>query len=100
MAGLTYRDAGVDIDAGEQLVQRIKPLAQATHTEHVLGALGGFAGLCALPEGIEDPVLVSGTDGVGTESSWGLDDAGQERGGSAASATCGVTVKDSSATCP
>lgn len=67
MAGLTYRDAGVDIDAGEQLVQRIKPLAQATHTEHVLGALGGFAGLCALPEGIEDPVLVSGTDGVGTK---------------------------------
>ena len=67
MAGLTYRDAGVDIEAGEQLVERIKPLAQSTHSEHVLGSLGGFAGLCALPNDIEDPILVSGTDGVGTK---------------------------------
>jgi phosphoribosylformylglycinamidine cyclo-ligase len=67
MAGLTYRDAGVDIEAGEQLVERIKPLAQSTHSEHVLGSLGGFAGLCALPDDIEDPILVSGTDGVGTK---------------------------------
>ncbi|MEM7436618.1 MAG: phosphoribosylformylglycinamidine cyclo-ligase [Myxococcota bacterium] len=67
MAGLTYRDAGVDIDAGEALVERIKPLAKATATRHVLGGLGGFAGLCALPEDVEDPVLVSGTDGVGTK---------------------------------
>ena len=67
MAGLTYRDAGVDIEAGEQLVERIKPLAQSTRSEHVLGSLGGFAGLCALPGDIEDPVLVSGTDGVGTK---------------------------------
>lgn len=67
MAGLTYRDAGVDIEAGEELVERIKPLAQSTRTEHVLGSLGGFAGLCALPKDIEDPVLVSGTDGVGTK---------------------------------
>ncbi|MEM7139312.1 MAG: phosphoribosylformylglycinamidine cyclo-ligase [Myxococcota bacterium] len=67
MAGLTYRDAGVDIDAGEALVERIKPLAKATATEHVLGGLGGFAGLCTLPDDIEDPVLVSGTDGVGTK---------------------------------
>jgi len=67
MAGLTYRDAGVDIEAGEQLVERIKPLAQSTRSEHVLGSLGGFAGLCALPSDIEDPVLVSGTDGVGTK---------------------------------
>jgi phosphoribosylformylglycinamidine cyclo-ligase len=67
MAGLTYRDAGVDIEAGDELVQRIKPLAKATRSEHVLGALGGFAGLCAVPSDIEDPVLVSGTDGVGTK---------------------------------
>ena len=67
MAGLTYRDAGVDIEAGDELVRRIKPLAAATRSEHVLGALGGFAGLCAVPDDIEDPVLVSGTDGVGTK---------------------------------
>jgi phosphoribosylformylglycinamidine cyclo-ligase len=67
MAGLTYRDAGVDIEAGEALVRRIKPLAHSTRTEHVLGALGGFAGLCSIPKDIEDPVLVSGTDGVGTK---------------------------------
>jgi phosphoribosylformylglycinamidine cyclo-ligase len=67
MAGLTYRDAGVDIAAGEQLVERIKPLAQSTRSEHVLGSIGGFAGLCSLPSDIEDPVLVSGTDGVGTK---------------------------------
>jgi phosphoribosylformylglycinamidine cyclo-ligase len=67
MAGLTYRDAGVDIEAGDELVRRIKPLAQATRSEHVLGSLGGFAGLCSVPGDIEDPVLVSGTDGVGTK---------------------------------
>ena len=67
MAGLTYRDAGVDIEAGEELVERIKPLAQSTHSEHVLGSLGGFAGLCSIPSDIEEPVLVSGTDGVGTK---------------------------------
>jgi len=67
MAGLTYRDAGVDIDAGDELVQRIKPLAQSTRSEHVLGAIGGFAGLCSVPSDIDDPVLVSGTDGVGTK---------------------------------
>ena len=67
MAGLTYRDAGVDIEAGDELVQRIKPLAQSTRSEHVLGALGGFAGLCSIPSDIEEPVLVSGTDGVGTK---------------------------------
>ncbi len=67
MAGWTYRDAGVDIEAGERLVERIKPLAKATATPHVLGSIGGFAGLCALPDDIEDPVLVSGTDGVGTK---------------------------------
>lgn len=67
MAGLTYRDAGVDIDAGERLVDRIKPLAAATRIPEVLAGVGGFAGLCSLPTDIEDPVLVSGTDGVGTK---------------------------------
>jgi len=64
---MTYRDAGVDIEAGEELVERIKPLAQSTRSEHVLGSLGGFAGLCSIPSDIEDPILVSGTDGVGTK---------------------------------
>jgi phosphoribosylformylglycinamidine cyclo-ligase len=67
MAGLTYRDAGVDIDAGDELVRRIKPLAKSTESAHVLGSLGGFAGLCEVPSDIGDPVLVSGTDGVGTK---------------------------------
>ncbi len=67
MSGLTYRDAGVDIDAGDALVERIKPLAARTRIPEVLAGVGGFAGLCALPAGMEDPVLVSGTDGVGTK---------------------------------
>jgi phosphoribosylformylglycinamidine cyclo-ligase len=64
---ITYRHAGVDIDAGDELVERIKPLAKATRTAEVISDVGGFAGLCRLPSGIEDPVLVSGTDGVGTK---------------------------------
>ncbi len=66
--GLTYRDAGVDIDAGEELVRRIGPLAAATRRKGVLGGIGGFGGLFGLKEtGYDDPVLVSGTDGVGTK---------------------------------
>ncbi len=64
---IRYRDAGVDIDAGETLVKRIGPLAKATHIPGVLGDLGGFAGLFQVPGGMKDPVLVSGTDGVGTK---------------------------------
>jgi phosphoribosylformylglycinamidine cyclo-ligase len=64
---LTYRQAGVDIDAGDELVERIKPLSKATRTAHVLSDVGGFAGLCRIPPGIEEPILVSGTDGVGTK---------------------------------
>ena len=64
---LTYADAGVDIDAGDELVERIKPLARATRIAEVVADVGGFAGLCALPSDIEDPLLVSGTDGVGTK---------------------------------
>jgi phosphoribosylformylglycinamidine cyclo-ligase len=64
---ITYREAGVDIDAGDALVERIKPLALATRIPEVVDGVGGFAGLCALPGGIDDPLLVSGTDGVGTK---------------------------------
>jgi phosphoribosylformylglycinamidine cyclo-ligase len=64
---LTYRDAGVDIDAGDELVERIKPLARSTRIAEVVSDVGGFAGLCALPADIDDPLLVSGTDGVGTK---------------------------------
>ncbi|WP_082363381.1 phosphoribosylformylglycinamidine cyclo-ligase [Chondromyces crocatus] len=64
---VTYRDAGVDIDAGDALVERIKRLAAPTRTPHVLEGIGGFAGLCSVPGGLQDPVLVSGTDGVGTK---------------------------------
>jgi phosphoribosylformylglycinamidine cyclo-ligase len=64
---LTYKQAGVDIDAGDELVERIKPLAAATRTADVVSDVGGFAGLCRVPPDVEDPVLVSGTDGVGTK---------------------------------
>jgi phosphoribosylformylglycinamidine cyclo-ligase len=65
--GITYRQAGVDIDAGDELVDRIVPFAKATRIPEVLADVGGFAGLCAVPSGLTDPVLVSGTDGVGTK---------------------------------
>jgi phosphoribosylformylglycinamidine cyclo-ligase len=64
---ITYRDAGVDIDAGDELVERIKPHAKRTFRAGVMGGLGGFGGLFALPAGYTEPVLVSGTDGVGTK---------------------------------
>jgi phosphoribosylformylglycinamidine cyclo-ligase len=64
---VTYKDAGVDIDAGDALVDRIAPLAKRTRIPEVLADVGGFAGLCAVPAGLRDPVLVSGTDGVGTK---------------------------------
>jgi phosphoribosylformylglycinamidine cyclo-ligase len=64
---MSYRDAGVDIDAGNSLVDRIKPLVQKTFRSGVLTGLGGFGGLFELPAGYRQPVLVSGTDGVGTK---------------------------------
>jgi len=64
---LTYRDAGVDIDAGDALVDRIKPLAARTMRPGVLGGIGGFGALFEVPAKYKEPVLVSGTDGVGTK---------------------------------
>ena len=65
--GLSYRDAGVDIDAGDALVERIKPLAARTRRPGLLSGIGGFGGLFQVPAGYREPVLVSGTDGVGTK---------------------------------
>ena len=65
--GLSYKDAGVDIEAGDALVDRIKSVAKRTTRPEVMGGLGGFGALCKIPKGYEEPVLVSGTDGVGTK---------------------------------
>ncbi len=65
--GLSYKDAGVDIDAGNELVERIKSVAGKTRRPEVLAGLGGFGALFELPKGYKEPVLVSGTDGVGTK---------------------------------
>ena len=70
---LSYKDAGVDIDAGNALVERIKETAQATRRPEVLSGLGGFGGLFSLPSGYKEPVLVSGTDGVGTKLRLAID---------------------------
>ena len=64
---LSYKDAGVDIDAGDALVERIKPLAKKTLREGVLAGIGGFGALFEVPKRYREPVLVSGTDGVGTK---------------------------------
>ena len=70
---LTYRDAGVDIDAGNALVERIKSVSRATMRPEVLGGLGGFGAMCAIPPGYSEPILVSGTDGVGTKLRLAMD---------------------------
>lgn len=72
-SGLSYRDAGVDIDTGNALIERIKPYAKATTRPGVLGGLGGFGALFELPAGYQQPVLVSGTDGVGTKLKLAID---------------------------
>jgi phosphoribosylformylglycinamidine cyclo-ligase len=64
---LTYRDAGVDIDAGDALVERIKPFAARTMRPEVLGGIGGFGALVEVSKKYKEPVMVSGTDGVGTK---------------------------------
>lgn len=70
---LSYKDAGVDIDAGNALVERIKGVAKKTMRPEVMGGLGGFGALCKLPTGYKNPVLVAGTDGVGTKLKLALD---------------------------
>jgi phosphoribosylformylglycinamidine cyclo-ligase len=65
--GTSYRDAGVDIDAGDALVEAIKPFAKRTLRPEVLAGIGGFGALCEIPKKYRSPVLVSGTDGVGTK---------------------------------
>ncbi len=64
---ISYKDAGVDIDAGDALVERIKPLAKKTMREGVMAGIGGFGALFEVPKRYKEPVLVSGTDGVGTK---------------------------------
>jgi phosphoribosylformylglycinamidine cyclo-ligase len=66
-SGLSYRDAGVDIDAGDRLVENIKPFARRTLRDGVLAGIGGFGALFEVPKRYQQPVLVSGTDGVGTK---------------------------------
>src|SRR5260370_42269872 len=63
--GITYRDACVDIDAGDELVERIKPVVRRTQRPEVLAGIGGFGALVEIPAGYKQPVLVSGTDRVG-----------------------------------
>lgn len=70
---LSYKDAGVDIDAGNALVERIKHVAKRTRRPEVMAGLGGFGALCELPSGYREPVLVSGTDGVGTKLRLAMD---------------------------
>jgi phosphoribosylformylglycinamidine cyclo-ligase len=77
--GLTYRDAGVDIDAGDALVDRIKPIVKRTMRPEVLAGVGGFGALVGLPQRYREPVLVSGTDGVGTKLRLAIDTGRHER---------------------
>ncbi|WP_392564638.1 phosphoribosylformylglycinamidine cyclo-ligase [Orbus wheelerorum] len=70
---LSYKDAGVDIDAGNELVNRIKHVVKETRRKEVIGGLGGFGALCAIPQKYKEPILVSGTDGVGTKLRLAMD---------------------------
>ena len=70
---LTYQDSGVNIDTGNALIDRIKPHTKRTTRPEVMGGLGGFGGLMSIPEGYKQPILVSGTDGVGTKLKLAID---------------------------
>ena len=70
---VSYKDAGVDIDAGNTLVERIKPFVKETFNSNVVGGIGSFAGAFRIPEGYKKPVLLSATDGVGTKLKLAID---------------------------
>lgn len=89
---VTYRDAGVDIDAGQELVRRIGPAAARARRPELLGGLGGFASLCELPAGYRRPVLVAGTDGVGTKLRLAIDHGRHDRIGEDLVAMCANDV--------
>lgn len=72
-SSLSYKDAGVDIDAGNALVERIKGVVKETRRPEVMGGLGGFGALCSIPTKYREPILVSGTDGVGTKLRLAMD---------------------------
>ena len=73
MATLSYKDAGVDIDAGNSFVENIKPYVKSTRIPGVLGGIGSFAGAFEMPEGYKKPVILAGTDGVGTKLKLAID---------------------------
>jgi phosphoribosylformylglycinamidine cyclo-ligase len=73
MENLSYKDAGVDIDAGNSLVEKIKPFVKETFNSNVIGGIGSFAGAFRLPQGYKNPVLLSATDGVGTKLKLAID---------------------------
>src|SRR3546814_15943354 len=86
--GLSYRDAGVDIDAGDALVDDIKKIVKSTRRPEVLAGVGGFGALVGLPKKYKKPVLVSGTDGVGTKLRLGIDRSEERRVGKECVSTC------------
>ncbi len=73
MSQISYKDAGVDIDAGNSFVENIKPLVKATFDKNVLGGIGSFAGAYELPAGFKEPVMLAATDGVGTKLKLAID---------------------------
>jgi len=90
--GLTYKRAGVDIEAGADLIRRIAPAAKATRRPELLGGLGGFAAMAELPSGYEQPILVTGTDGVGTKLKLAIDFARHDGVGQDLVAMCANDV--------
>lgn len=73
MSQISYKDAGVDIDAGNSFVENIKPLVKSTNVAGVLGGIGSFAGAFELPKGFKEPVMLAATDGVGTKLKLAID---------------------------
>lgn len=89
---LTYKAAGVDIEAGAELIKRIRPAAKATRRPELLGGLGGFAAMAEIPSGYDQPVIVTGTDGVGTKLKLAIDYARHDGVGQDLVAMCANDV--------